>query len=148
MALNATVQKKVLNFTEEKKQIYVATAQRGDVIDTDKISKFVAQDTGARPAQVKMILNSLINSMMAWLEEGHGVRLGNFGSFLPSVRSQSSEDPNEVGIKRVRLTFYPSKKLSEMLGDVSYTTINPYKETVPSEEEPGGSTGGDGTEME
>ena len=148
MALNATVQKKVLNFTEEKKQIYVATAQRGDVIDTDKISKFVAQDTGARPAQVKMILNSLINSMMAWLEEGHGVRLGNFGSFLPSVRSQSSEDPNEVGIKRVRLTFYPSKKLSEMLGDVSYTTTNPYKETAPSEEEPGGSSGGDGTEME
>lgn len=149
MAINALVQKRKLNFTEEKKEIYVATAQRGDVIDTDKISQFVAQDTGARPAQVKMILNSLINSMMAWVEEGHGVRLGEFGSFLPSIRSASSENPNEVGVKRIRLTFYPSRELSARLGDVSYSTSNPYKdaESGGSGNE-GGNTPGGGSEME
>lgn len=150
MALNTVVCKRKLNFSEEKKEIYVATAQRGDVIDTEKISEFVAQDTAARPAQVKMILNSLINSMMAWVEEGHGVRLGNFGSFLPSVKSASSEDPDEVGVKRIRLTFYPSKELCARLGDVSYSTNNPFKS------EQGGNNGGndnapgtgDNTEME
>ena len=90
MGVNVKIRKRTLNFTDEKKQIYVAEADRGDVIDAKKIAQLIAQDTGARPAQVEMILNSLTNSMITWLEEGHGVKLGNFGSFMPSVRSASS----------------------------------------------------------
>lgn len=154
MAFNLKVQKKVLNFTEDKKEVYVVSADRGDVIDADKISTFIAQDTGARPAQVKMILTSLIDSMMSWIEEGHGVRLGNFGSFLPSVKSASSEDPNEAAVKRVRLIFYPSKELAARIGDVSYSTVNEFK-VESTEEDSGesggtdtGGSGGSGTEME
>ena len=121
MGMNVKIRKKILNFTKEKKQIYVAQADRGDVIDADKIAALIAQDTGARPAQVKMILNTLTDSMITWLEEGHGVKLGNFGSFMPSVKSDSSEDPNEVGVKRMRLTFYPSKDLSKRVGAISYS---------------------------
>lgn len=121
MGMNVKIRKKTLNFTKEKKQIYVAQADRGDVIDADKIAALIAQDTGARPAQVKMILNTLTDSMITWLEEGHGVKLGNFGSFMPSVKSDSSEDPNEVGVKRMRLTFYPSKDLSRRVGAISYS---------------------------
>ena len=121
MGMNVKIRKKTLNFTKEKKQIYVAQADRGDVIDADNIAALIAQDTGARPAQVKMILNTLTDSMITWLEEGHGVKLGNFGSFMPSVKSDSSEDPNEVGVKRMRLTFYPSKDLSRRVGAISYS---------------------------
>ena len=121
MGMNVKIRKKTLNFTKEKKQIYVAQADRGDVIDADKIAALIAQDTGARPAQVKMILNTLTDSMITWLEEGHGVKLGNFGSFMPSVKSDSSEDPNEVGVKRMRLTFYPSKDLLRRVGAISYS---------------------------
>lgn len=149
MGVNVKIRKKVLNFTEEKKEIYVAEADRGDVIDAKKIAKLIAQDTGARPAQVEMILNSLTNSMITWLEEGHGVKLGNFGSFMPSVRSDSNEDPEKVGVKRMRLTFYPSKDLYTKVGAISYS-----KESLKSSEEEtpetGGSTdpGNGGTEME
>lgn len=149
MGVNVKIRKKVLNFTEEKKEIYVAEADRGDVIDAKKIAKLIAQDTGARPAQVEMILNSLTNSMITWLEEGHGVKLGNFGSFMPSVRSDSNEDPEKVGVKRMRLTFYPSKDLYTKVGAISYS-----KESLKSSEEEtpetGGSadTGSGGTEME
>lgn len=131
MGMNVKIRKKTLNFTKEKKQIYVAQADRGDVIDADKIAALIAQDTGARPAQVKMILNTLTDSMITWLEEGHGVKLGNFGSFMPSVKSDSSEDPNEVGVKRMRLTFYPSKDLSRRVGAISYS-----KESLSNSEEP------------
>ena len=149
MGVNVKIRKKVLNFTEEKKEIYVAEADRGDVIDAKKIAKLIAQDTGARPAQVEMILNSLTNSMITWLEEGHGVKLGNFGSFMPSVRSDSNEDPEKVGVKRMRLTFYPSKDLYTKVGAISYS-----KESLKSSEEEtpetGDSTdtGSGGTEME
>lgn len=149
MGVNVIVSKMKLNFTEEKKEIYVAKADRGDVIDTDKIARLIAQDTGARPAQVKMILNALTDSMITWLEEGHGVKLGNFGSFMPSVRSASSEDPNEVGVKRMRLTFYPSKDLSNRVGGISYSKENSYATNEKTENEvtpEGGQE--DGSEME
>ena len=64
MGVSVSIQKRVLNFTENARTVYVAKAQRGDVIMPDKIAKFVAQDTGARPAQVKMILDPLVESMM------------------------------------------------------------------------------------
>ena len=135
MGMNVKIRKKTLNFTKEKKQIYVAQADRGDVIDADKIASLIAQDTGARPAQVKMILNTLTDSMITWLEEGHGVKLGNFGSFMPSVKSDSSEDPNEVGVKRMRLTFYPSKDLSRRVGAISYSKESLSNSETTEEEE-------------
>ena len=137
MGMNVKIRKKTLNFTKEKKQIYVAQADRGDVIDADKIAALIAQDTGARPAQVKMILNTLTDSMITWLEEGHGVKLGNFGSFMPSVKSDSSEDPNEVGVKRMRLTFYPSKDLSRRVGAISYSKESLSNSETTEEEETG-----------
>ena len=149
MGVNVKIRKRTLNFTEEKKQIYVAEADRGDVIDAKKIAQLIAQDTGARPAQVEMILNSLTNSMITWLEEGHGVKLGNFGSFMPSVRSASSEDPDEVGVKRMRLTFYPSKDLSKKVGSISYSKEN-LKSSDDKEEDDNTTPGesGGSTEME
>lgn len=149
MGVNIKTQKKVLHFTQEKKQIYVARVERGDVIGPDKIAELIAKDTGARPAQVKMILNTLTDSMITWLEEGHGVKLGNFGSFMPSVKSASSENPEEVGVKRMRLTFYPSKDLYTKVGAISYSKESlPQNKTEDSETEPDNGSGGGGTEME
>lgn len=149
MGVNIKTQKKVLHFTQEKKQIYVARVERGDVIGPDKIAELIAKDTGARPAQVKMILNTLTDSMITWLEEGHGVKLGNFGSFMPSVKSASSENPEKVGVKRMRLTFYPSKDLYTKVGAISYSKESlPQNETEDSETEPDNGSGGGGTEME
>ena len=56
MAIKVQVDKMKLGFTDEKKDIYVARADRGSVIDTTKLSEEVAMDTGARPKQVKMVL--------------------------------------------------------------------------------------------
>ena len=139
MGVSITVQKRVLKFTENEKTVYVAKAQRGDVIMPDKIAKYLAKDTGAPQAQVKMILDTLVESMMDWIEEGHGVKLGNFGSFMPTAKSASSEDPDEVGVKRMWVTFYASKQLKDRLDEVKYSTVNEFAET---EKDDNGSAGG------
>lgn len=139
MGVSITVQKRVLKFTENEKTVYVAKAQRGDVIMPDKIAKYLAKDTGAPQAQVKMILDTLVESMMDWIEEGHGVKLGNFGSFMPTAKSASSEDPDEVGVKRMWVTFYASKQLKDRLDEVKYSTVNEFAET---EKDDSGSAGG------
>jgi len=149
MGVSVAVQKRVLKFTKNEKIVYVAKAQRNDVITPCKIAKYLAQDTGARPAQVKMILDTLVDSMMGWIEEGHGVKLGNFGSFMPTVKSASSEVPDEVGVKRVWVTFYASKELKERLDGVKYSTENEYvtdAENDDNEAPSGGSSSGSGND--
>ena len=100
MALDVKKEKRTLNYREDKKEVFVVTADRNGVIDTDKMAKEIAVDTGARPAQVKMILETLTDRMVAWLEEGHGVRFGNLGSFLPSVRSKSADSADDAEVTK------------------------------------------------
>ena len=120
MGITVKVSKRTLNFSGTTTEMYVATADRGDVISTKKLAEYVAQDTGARPAQVRMILTSVIDSMVGWLEEGHGVKLDGMGTFLPAVRSQSSTDKDKAGVKHIRISFYPSRDLSTKARAMSY----------------------------
>lgn len=115
-----------VEFYRKRKNRVCRQSATGWCHHADKIAKFVAQDTGARPAQVKMILDTLVESMMDWIEEGHGVKLGNFGSFMPTVKSASSEVADEAGVKRVWVTFYAGKELKERLDDVKYSTENEF----------------------
>ncbi len=141
MAIKVQVEKMTLNFTEEKKEIYVARADRGSVIDTDKLAEEVAMDTGARPKQVKMILTSILDSIIKWMEEGHGVRLEGFGTFLPTVKSDTGETAEEAGVKRIVPRFYPSRILSARTNAISIDTDRMDDGSQPTDT-PSGEGGG------
>lgn len=121
MGIAVKVSKRTLNFSDTKTEMYVASADRGDVINTKKLSEYVAQNTGSRPAHVRMILSSVIESMVGWMEEGHGVNLEGFGTFLPAVKSRSSENREEVGVRRIRISFFPCKELSTKARSIKYS---------------------------
>lgn len=140
MALDVKKAKRKLNYRDDKKEVFVVTADRNGVIDTDKMAKEIAVDTGARPAQVKMILDTLTDRMVAWLEEGHGVRFGKLGSFLPSVRSKSADSAEDAEVTRVRVVFYPNRTLARRVADININTVNDQKPASGSTD--GGNTGG------
>ncbi len=144
MGISVKVSKRTLNFSDTKTEMYVASANRGDVITTKKLSEYVAKDTAARPAQVRMILSSVIDSMIGWLEEGHGVNLDGFGTFLPSVKSRSSENKEEAGVKHIRVSFFPSKKLSTKARAISYSIDDDESESASSDSESGTTDSGNG----
>ena len=149
MALDIKIEKRKLNFQEDKKEVFVAVPDRNGVIDTDKMARAIAKDTGARPAQVQMIISSLVDSMMEWLEEGHGVRFGKLGSFLPSVKSKSAESADEAEVKRIRIAFYPSRELSKKVAGISINTVSDEKPSAGSAEGvEGAESGGQGTEFD
>lgn len=158
MAIKVNVEKMTLGFTEEKKEIYVARADRGSVIDTEKLAEEVAMDTGARPKQVKMILTSILDSIVKWMEEGHGVRLEGFGTFLPTVKSDSAETAEEAGVKRIVTRFYPSRILSAKTNAINIDTTRMEELAADGSEDAGGGgstdqgggsgkPGGSGTEI-
>lgn len=138
MGIAVKVSKRTLNFSDTKTEMYVASADRGDVINTKKFSEYVAQNTGSRPAHVRMILSSVIESMVGWMEEGHGVNLEGFGTFLPSVKSRSSVNKEEVGVRRIRISFFPCKELSAKARSIKYSIDGDDESSVSD-----GTAGGD-----
>lgn len=137
--MKVQVEKMVLGFTKDKQEIYVARAKRGSVIDTQKLAEDVAVDTGQRPRQVALVLTSIIDTMVKWMEEGHGVRLDGFGTFLPAVKSDSDMEKDKVGVATLRVSFVPSRELSRRVKSISYSTDGDETSTDAG----GSSSGGD-----
>lgn len=144
MALEVNIKKRTLHFTEDKQEIYVATADRGSVITTEKIASEVSDETGYKPAVVRTILSNLVDRMVKWMEEGHGVRFDGFGSFMPVVKSDSSENADEVSVKRVRISFFPSKTLAQKVNAINIVTTGTDAATTTGDDATasGGSSGG------
>lgn len=122
MPLEVNIKKRTLHFTENKQEIYVATAERGSVITTEKMADEISDETGYKPAVVKTILTNLADRMVKWMEEGHGIRYDGLGSFIPVVKSGSSENADDVSVKRVRISFFPSRKLAQKINAISIST--------------------------
>lgn len=145
MAIKVNIEKMKLGFTEEKKEVYVARADRGSVIDTDKLAEEVALDTASRPKHVKMILTAVLDSITKWMEEGHGVRLEGFGTFLPVVKSESGETAEDAKVKKIVTRFIPSRVLSVRANAININTTRSEFETVTDDVVSGGSGNQGGT---
>jgi predicted histone-like DNA-binding protein len=69
-------------------------------------------------------IESLIQRIPKYLEEGKIVRLGDLGSFFLSLEGEGAADPTEVRaskIKRARLRFRAGQLLSQHFKHLSYT---------------------------
>ena len=151
--MKVKVEKRKVGFGDNKKEMYVSKADRGGVYDIDDIAHQVALESGVNKRQFKAAIGAMVDAMIVFIKGGHGVSLKDFGTFLPEVKSQSSEDPDEVGVKRVRISFRPHKTLWEAVGQIGYVTENEFAETPATEgttpddeggEDAGGNTGGGG----
>lgn len=133
MALDVEIKRMVLNFTEDKRVKYVATAQRGRVVEPKKLVEQIHLRCGTNLSQINCVVSELVSAMSVYLNEGHGVRLEGFGTFLPSVVSRSSDNAEDAGVKRVKVTFLPSKALRTMVGEIGIYTDNGFSEAEKPE---------------
>lgn len=149
--MKVKVQKLNVGFGSEKKEMYVSKVERTTIYDLDDIAHQVALESGVNERQFKAAVGTLVDAMKVFLKGGAGVSLQDFGTFLPEVKSQSSENPDEVGVRRVRVSFRPHKKLWEALGNMTYSTENEFATTEGSSSDnttSGGTSSGDGTNFD
>ena len=83
------------------------------------------------------------------MQQGHGVKLGDFGILKPSFSAASStksEEANASSIKRKKILFRPGKRLTEFIENLPITSISSRdeetEEVIPEPEPGGGSDGG------
>lgn len=134
--IKVKVQERMVGFGTQKKKMYVSKVDRNTIYDLDDIAHQVALESGVNERQFKAAVGTLVDAMKVFLKGGAGVSLQDFGTFLPEVKSASSENPDEVGVKRVRISFRPHKNLWKTVSEMTYTTDNEYASETEDDEDP------------
>jgi predicted histone-like DNA-binding protein len=119
MALRYRKRKIVLNFDPKNPvEQYVATNVLVGSIDYNKLCDEVNQRTGIHRAMVDIVLAGAQDTMIAFLEEGFSVRLGEFGSFRPSIKAESQDTEQDVKVSTIvrrKIVFTPGAQFKYML---------------------------------
>lgn len=69
-------------------------------------------------ADVRAVIIALEEVILEHILHGHSVRLGDLGSFRPTIKSSGSEKPEEVGVRNIsalRVRFNPGATLRNSL---------------------------------
>ena len=123
--LNLKNQKIMINYkvverenplTQEK--MFYAMADTVTPMTLDEVAELIEKRCTLSSADVKAVLDALQFEVLHALLDGKSVRLGDLGSFRPTVSSKSANSADEFdssNIKRVRVRFTPSAELSDRL---------------------------------
>lgn len=80
----------------------------------DKVIARIEKKCTLASADIKAVVDALETELIECLQLGMSIRLGDLGSFRPSLRSSGSlskEDVTAANIKSVHIVFTPSAKL-------------------------------------
>ncbi len=102
-----------LTYLEEKPEVYKLRQLTYPAVTYDQLLGMI-QIVGVNRAQTKAVVDALLQSLVHYMEIGHGVSLGTFGSFKPVFTSKTvktldglegDEALKTVKVKKVQ--FFP-----------------------------------------
>lgn len=106
------------NFKLDKKQYYPQVAPATPVTLNDVAEQIEKQSTVSL-ADIKGVLDALQEVTLEAIRDGYSVRLGDLGSFRPTLRAaqtrETAEDVTATDIKDVRVRYTPSVALTRRL---------------------------------
>lgn len=128
MSVRYRKKKIVLHFDKENPvEKYVAANVLVGSIEYGKLCHEVNQRTGVHRGIVDVVLKGVEDTMLAFLEEGFSVKLGEFGSFRPAIEAKSQDKEESVDastVSRVKIVFTPGTHFKEMLNGVSIESFS------------------------
>ncbi len=116
-----------LSFLEEKPEVYKLRQLTFPQVTFAQLVLECSNSCGVNTAQTKAVIDALINRLVHYMEIGHGVRMGDFGSFKPIFTSKAAktlEECDEKTIRQKKIIFYPGKAFREMLSELSVTSAS------------------------
>ena len=113
-----------LQYLEEKPEVYKAIQLTFPKVTYEQLLEMI-QIVGVSKAQTRAVVEALLTSLVHYMEIGHAVSLGQFGSFKPVFNSKTTKLLDDVDdtiggkgfIKKIN--FYPGGKFKQMLKDLS-----------------------------
>ena len=102
-----------------------------DYVDIDDVTKYLVDLSSLSEGEVASVLILLQKYVIDVLASGRSVRMGDLGSFRPTIASSGVEAGEEFEpetlIKSVRVRFTPSGKMRQMLDprNVKFRLVEP-----------------------
>lgn len=115
------------NVMEGKPEVYKLQQLTYPMVSYAQLVKECSKSCGINIAQTQGVVDALLDRIAHYMELGHGVKVGDFGSFKPVFNSKvalSSEEATVETIKRKKILFYPGKTFRDMLGELSVTSAS------------------------
>jgi nucleoid DNA-binding protein len=92
----------------------------------------IAQSRGVNTNSTRSVVDALLNRLVHYMEIGHGVSLGTFGSFKPVFTSKVTEDYDEIeetitgknAKLKKKVRFFPGGQFKQMLKGMSVTNAS------------------------
>lgn len=153
MPVKYSVEKVKIGFGTQKTEAYAGRIQLGDTISTEKLEEQVSLRTMLPQSVVHTVFGNIVESVIHFVEEGQGVRLGELGILKPAINTKSAADDDDVAVTKVRLRYLQSKKMRKAVESLSVRKVDMIASSSADEEETetGGSTDNgsdDGTNFE
>ena len=106
-----------------QKKYYAAPSYTEDVT-LRKVAQDISKNCTLTPADITAVLESFLDILPGYLEEGHSIKMGDFGRFRLSFSSDGHTEEKDVSaddIKSARILFVPSRELKARLENISYS---------------------------
>jgi len=105
---------------------YYAEIVRQQPINMRKFATEIADRSTLTTTDVFAVLESLLERMHYHMEDGRIIKLGDFGSFSPSMSSKAEDLPRDVDeytISKIRVNFRPSMELRSRLDKLKFRKL-------------------------
>jgi len=120
MAIVTRKTKVTLSYLEEKPEVYKLQQITLPQITTEQLIAECSNSCGVNGAQTKAVIDALVNRLVHYMEIGHPVKVGDFGSFSPRIRTKVSATLENLSSENVRqkvIRFNPGKALRDMISE-------------------------------
>lgn len=112
--------KVVLNYLEEKPEVFKLQQVTLPQVSTKQLIAECSNSCGVNPSQTKAVIDALVNRLVHYMEIGHPVQVGEFGSFSPRIRTKVSTKLEKLSVENVKqkvIRFIPGKALRDMIAE-------------------------------
>lgn len=103
-----------------KTQKYVTSPVRYSNITVDDLIKFASENSGISKANISASFFAIQQQIEQFVCNGHGIVLGNLGTFYISTRCKAADEVKDAGassVKSLAVRFRQSKKLRTLLNN-------------------------------
>lgn len=102
---------------------FYAIQQNTGTVDIRELSRIISEISTVSEIDTHAVIEALIIKVPELVADGKIVRLGDFGSFYVTLKSEGAETADEFSssmIKKVFLRFRPGKLIKNVLKSISF----------------------------
>jgi predicted histone-like DNA-binding protein len=98
----------------QEKELFHARAVTAGTVSYDKLKEDIAHATTATPADISLVVESIVSQIEQHLAQGRNVQLGELGTFSVGISGPSATNKKDINATKLEVSdvhFRPKKKL-------------------------------------